>query len=453
MSTGYSPHRVQKEAHRAFLVDEKERGCIFWARRVGKTLFSAWHLRMAAQIRQGPYWAIFDTRQHAKEVLWETLLNIIPEELTQKRDHTDLHIVFKHLKGPVNLGDGEVQIEHDTSKPPSSIRLSGSDTADRDRGGEANGIIFDEYQDQDPNNWDAVYNPFLATTEGWACFMGTAKGYNHWYDLMEFAKRDDNDWFYSEATWRDTPHVTKRWIEESRETAKKRGKLDIWEQEYELAFRTAQGSVYPMFDRKVHIVKPDQIPEDGTHYGVLDFGWSEGHPMAWNHVVIDTHGKWYVADEIHGTEIPMDDLVRNINEKMAGKKLTLTVADSARPDLIDVARKAGLNVVPSPKRQNSIQSGIMLLAQRLTPKIQLAGKPEPDLYFSQNCRNTIIQFEQYKYKEAKDDRPASELPIKAMDDHPDALRYLALYLKYGLTKKKKPIKSGVQFDERGLLRI
>ena len=63
-------------------------------------------------------------------------------------------------------------------------------------------------------------------------------------------------------------------------------------------------------------------------------------------------------------------------------------------------------------------SGIVLLSQKLLPKIKLVGLPEPDIYFTDNCPHTIYQMENYKYKESVADRPTSELPIKKDDDHP-----------------------------------
>lgn len=431
----YEPHEIQAAAHDAFLNGTYKRGTIFWGRRVGKTLWSIWQVIIGALLDQGNYWMVFDTRQHAKEVLWDTLIATLPPGLAAKVDASDMTITFKRFKGPVAVpGKGWVEVNHD-KKLPSKIILTGSDYADRDRGGEANGIIFDEYQDQEPDKWEEVYEPFLSTTGGWAAFMGTAKGYNHWYDLMEFAKQDDR-WFHSEAIWKANPLISKEWIADSKETARKRGKLDIWLREYELRFMTPQKAVYPMFDRHVHIKPPEDVPAEGTDYGAWDFGFAEGHPAAFVLVRIDNQGRWWVRDELFGIELDMDRQIEIIKQKTAGLTMAGIVADSARPDLIDYARSKGLNLVPSPKRQGHIIAGIELLRQKLTPRSQLVGEPEPELFITRNCRNAVVQMEKYEYKETKEGRPQSELPLKQNDDIPDALRYLALWLKYGLTKKR-----------------
>lgn len=378
---------------------------------------------------------------------------MIPKELIYETNSTDLTITFNYIKMPLYIpGVGWKAIMHDDKKPRSTIQLLGSDYATDHTGRFADGMIFDEYQDQDPMGWEVVYKYFLTTTNGWVIFMGTARGYNHWYDLLQFAKKDKR-WFYLEATWRDNPMVSKEFIENERREAEERGLLDIFMQEVELQFRTAQGSVYPRFDRNIHVVANDdiRIPQSGTTYVVWDFGWVEGHPTAINIITIDTTGTWWVTDEVHGTELDIPTCVRMIREKLGTRKITLVICDSARPDLIDMVQKEGLPAVGVPKKQGSVVSGIQLLSKRIKPKIKLIGIPEPDIFFLEDCSHTIYQFENYKYKEPKADRPNSEEPVKKDDDHPDAIRYLELWLKWGLPKDTKPIESNLKFDNYGMM--
>jgi hypothetical protein len=454
----YKPHLKQQAAHRAFLVDDYRRGTLFWGRQVGKSLWSVKHLEMAACIEQGQYFIVFGTHKHAKDVMWRQYLHMIPKSLIYTTNSTDLTITFNYIKMPIYIpGKGWIAVKHNTNKPRSTIQLLGSDYSDDHRGRKANGMIFDEYQDQDPNAWEAVYKFFFTTTNGWACFMGTAKGYNHWYDLLQYSKesyaKKTGEWFYLEATWRDNPMVTKEWFERERREAEAREQLDIFMQEVELQFRTVQGSVYPRFDRKIHVVDANdpRVPEDGTCYVTWDFGWAEGHPMAINIVIIDNTGTWWVIDEIHGFQLEIKECARMLREKLAGRRVTGVICDSARPDLIDMVRQENFPAIPAPKKAGSIVSGITLLGTKLRPKVKLLGMPEPDIYFTANCKKTIYQMENYKYKENKADRPASDLPVKHDDDHPDALRYLALWLKWGMAKQETPIVASVKFNSYGLL--
>lgn len=454
----YQPHPVQSAAHKAFLVDGYKRGTLFWGRQVGKSLWSVKHLEIASCYEQGPYHIVFNTHKHAKDVMWRQYLHTIPKDLIADTNSTDLIITFNYIKMPIFIpGSGWKAIIHDQSLPPSTLQLLGSDYADDHRGKFSKGMIFDEYQDQDPNNWESVYKYFFTVTKGWAAFMGTAKGYNHWYEMLEHAKASKR-WFYQEATWRDNPLVDKEWIDTERKEAEEKGMLDIFMQEVELQFRTVQGSVYSTFDRNVHVLDVNKpripIPEEGTLFATWDFGWVEGHPTAINLVLVDNQGRRFCIDEVHGTELPLDDALDMLRMRVGTRKLQAIIADSARPDLIDVLRSKaqGFAVIPAPKRQNSVPVGIQLLASKLKPKLQLVGTPEPEYYFTSNCKHTIYQFENYRYRENKKDRPVSELPLKIDDDHPDGLRYLELYLKYGLVKNQRPIKNTLSFNQYGLPR-
>lgn len=458
----YKPHEKQAMAHKAFLVDGYDRGTLFWGRQVGKSLWSVKHLEVAAAYRQGPYHIVFRTHKHAKEVMWKQYLHMIPPEMIYDTNGTDLEITFNYIKNAMFIpGIGWQAIKHNTENLRSTIRLLGSDYADDDRGLKSNGMIFDEYQDQDPANFANVYKFFFTTTAGWACFMGTAKGYNHWWELLEYAKQEKHKrWFYLEATWRDNPAVPDGWYEQERQEAEDMGTLDSFMQEVELQFRTVAGSVFKWFDRKIHVIKPTdrRLPENGTLYVTWDFGWTEGHPTAINLVDIDSHGTWFVKDEVHGIEIDVDTCLDQIKMKAGEQKITGIVCDSARPDLIaEVTKKAPIvlgytvAIIPAPKGQGSVASGVQLVATMIKPKVQLAGLPEPEIYFTENCKMTIYQVENYKYREIKKDRLPSEDPLKKDDDHPDGLRYLKLYLKYGISKKRAVKTKKPKFNSYGML--
>jgi len=317
------------------------------------------------------------------------------------------------------------------------------------RGAKAMGMIMDEYQDQDPKAWASVYSKFFATTNGWVCYMGTAKDIDHWNELLDLSEKSDN-YYYSKATYRDTPYISQEWVDEDKKDAIAKGELGIWMQEMELVPFNIQGVVYPMFDKNIHIVKPSDVPVDGTDYITVDFGFAEGHPAAVCFVRITADDVWYVYDEIHGTGIQIDDMIAQIREKTGDRRITAIIADSARPDLIDYMQSKGLPVIPAPKKSNSVPAGIQLLAQRLQPKIQIIGEPRPNMYFASNCKRTVYDFTHYKYKEIKANRPAMELPEKRFDDATDSIRYLALFFKYGQVNKSNPINAKPKFNEFGL---
>ena len=432
----YSPYPAQSKAHRAFLLDGHKRGLLYWSRRTGKTLWSVQQLMWSCMLNQGPHHIVFKEYQQAETVAWNQYLHLIPKEIIKEVNKSTLTVTFHHFEGKVKFPWGEVELKANHDKPPSSIRLLGSDKADSHRGGESFGMIFDEYQDQDSYGWDYVYQPMLLTTDGWACFMGTAKDRDSWNELLDRAKASDT-WYFSEATWRENPEIKPEVIDRLRKEAEDAGTLGAFLQEHELIPYSQQGAVYPLFNKKIHVIKPEDVPAEGTDYATLDFGFAEGHPMAICFVRITRDDVWYQWDEIHGTGIQLDEALGEMNSKLGDRRLAAIIADSARPDLIDYIASKGYPVVPSPKKQNSIISGIELLRKRIKPKIQVIGDPRPNYYVASNCKKTIYDWTHYRYKEIKENRSSSELPEKKNDDSLDGLRYLELFFKFGHPKDDK----------------
>lgn len=437
----YKPHKKQVAAHLAFMVQGFKRGVLLMGRQSGKTYFATNHGWISAVVKQGRYFVVFKTYRQAHEVVWRQYVPMIPKELIYKKNEQDLIIEFNYIKGPVTLPDGTViQVEHDENKPRSILQLLGSDQADLHRGFKADGIIFDEYADQNPDNWDSVYKHFFTTTDGWAIFMGTPRGYNHFYDLIEYAKEEER-WFYQEATWRDSPYVKREFIDAERKEAEKKGTLSTFLQEVELEFRAVQGAVYPSFERKVHVVQYQNVPalEDMSIYAGIDFGY---HTTACLFVGIDKDQNWWVFDEVYGRQETLQDILPRIHDKVAGQRLILMVGDSQAKDAIETMSKQ-FPIIPCVKRQDSIIHGIDLIRGRLKPRIQLIGPPKPQLFIASNCKNFIKELEAYKYPEEKVDRNPSELPMKEDDHGPDALRYLTIHLKYGVQKDDKMPKNSI----------
>lgn len=77
------------------------------------------------------------------------------------------------------------------------IRLKGMDNPDRARGFKLRGAVLDEYADMHAGAWDAIIQPALMDCEGWALFIGTPKGKNHFYKCYTEAleSKPDEDGF------------------------------------------------------------------------------------------------------------------------------------------------------------------------------------------------------------------------------------------------------------------
>lgn len=475
----YKPFPVQRRAHEALLFDNYKRAALYWSRRTGKTAWSMQQIMLSVLMHQGPHHIVFKEYQQAETVAWNQYLHLIPPGMIDGQPNkSTLTVTFKRFNGKIRtpLGKSDcsgridgirqhaadcdcIVVTDDPKKPPATLRFLGSDKADSHRGGESYGMIFDEYQDQDHYGWDFVYRQFLYTTGGWAVFMGTAKADDPWLELLENAemsydesltegrKREYGDWYFSKATWRENPLIKPEIIEADRQQAEREGKMGAFLQETELIPFTLQGAVYPMYKKKLHHIDADKIPLEGTNYIALDFGFAEGHPMAACFIRITRDDIWYQWDEIHGTGIQIDDLIDEIKTKMGARNLAGIVADSARPDLIDYMASKGMPMIPAPKGQNTVASGIVLLSKRLRPKIQMMGEPKPNYFIDTlSCPKTHYDFGHYRYKEVKHGQLQQENPEKKHDDSLDALRYLELFFKFGHQKDTKLPQNSVLKD-------
>lgn len=74
------------------------------------------------------------------------------------------------------------------------VRLYGGDNYERLRGIYLDGVVLDEYGDMDPRAWQEVIRPALADRTGWAIFIGTPKGLNHFAEMWERAQNSP-EWF------------------------------------------------------------------------------------------------------------------------------------------------------------------------------------------------------------------------------------------------------------------
>ena len=74
------------------------------------------------------------------------------------------------------------------------ITLYGADNPDALRGLYLDGVVLDEYGDCRPSLWGSVVLPCLADRKGWAIFIGTFKGKNHFFDIHQRALEAPN-WY------------------------------------------------------------------------------------------------------------------------------------------------------------------------------------------------------------------------------------------------------------------
>ncbi len=74
------------------------------------------------------------------------------------------------------------------------ITLYGADNPDALRGIYLDGVILDEFGDCRPSLWGQVILPCLVDRKGWAVFIGTPKGKNHFYNIFRRSQKEEG-WY------------------------------------------------------------------------------------------------------------------------------------------------------------------------------------------------------------------------------------------------------------------
>ena len=112
--------------------------------------------------KTGRYGYVAPFRSQAKSIAWDYV-----KEFTQP------------VPGRV-VNEGELAVDFPNG---ARIRLFGADNPDAIRGLYFDGVVLDEVADMRPEVWGAIIRPALADRNGWACFIGTPKGLNLFYEL------------------------------------------------------------------------------------------------------------------------------------------------------------------------------------------------------------------------------------------------------------------------------
>lgn len=179
------------------------------------------------------------------------------------------------------------------------------------------------------------------------------------------------------------------------------------------AWVSAEGVVYPDFNKDIHYISKDKVPDIVSHFVGVDFGWE--HYGVFALMGKDQGGNYYLLKEWAAKH-------RNIEDWIAiGETIKETYGninfycDYARPDLIQQMRVAKLRAI-------------------YARKDVMAGISEVATLYKQNrlyiVKEEVEQFPKeiylYVWKEGAD------APIKEHDDVQDAIRY-AIYShkKYG----------------------
>jgi hypothetical protein len=191
-------------------------------RRWGKTVLAASRAITKAldpaNVKKKPVFIIAPIATQAKLLYWQFLLDKLGG-----------------VGGPF-IENALVNEGHIMLKNGVLIGVKGSDRPDTLRGVGLWHVEMDEYADMKPETWESIIRPALSDVLGTACFIGTPKGRNHFYELIQThcVKEQDPDWEWFHFTSSENPYLPAGEIEQARKTMAS----GVFRQEFLASFET-----------------------------------------------------------------------------------------------------------------------------------------------------------------------------------------------------------------------
>ena len=315
------------------------------------------------------------------------------------------------------------------------ISLHGADNPDSLRGAYYDGVVLDEVGDMNPKVWNEVLRPALADRLGWALFIGTPKGNNHFKELRDRAE-DTEDWALVEFKASETNII----IESELKAAEAEMGQDKYRQEFECDFNSAvEGSYYGQIintiEEKGHITR---IERDDLCRSFV----------AWDLGMGDSTCLWVA--QLVGKEVRLIDCVENHGQGLEWYVRWLQDNDYARWEQFlphdvevrelgtgrsrkEVLMEAGLNITVAPRL--SVADGIQAV-RRLLPRCWFDPKTKPGLDALRNYRREHDEKRNVFY----------EKPLHDWASHySDSFRYLAISLDEGTDSWSSKLPNNVQW--------
>ena len=368
-------------------------------RRTGKTTLSIRELCYTAKEPNKNCIAVFPSYRQAKSVAWVMLKDIVHQlKWVKSINEADLTVVLKNN---------------------SRISLRGAENSDALRGIACDIICCDETSDIPEEAWTSVLRPTLSDRKGKACFFGTPKGRNWFFDLYQ--KGQDP----TEEEWSSYLVTTKQggWVDDD-ELAQAKKDLDnrTFQQEYEGTFLTWSGVIYYAMDLQ-HNVRRFELPDDVT---ILHIGQDFNIDPMVGIVCFIKNNIIYVYDEIQIWSSNTDEICQEIHHRYPNKKIFSYPDPSAKARRSSSAGKTDISIlqnngfiVKAPNKAMPVRDRINAVNSKLCSSAGIRG-----MIIHPNCKNLLNTLSKQVYKEG------TSVPDKSngLDHHGDALGYLVSYL-------------------------
>lgn len=393
-------------------IDQHRFRVLVAGRRWGKSVLSRMIVLKWAVENPGLYWIVSPTYKTSKMIHWTSLQDEIPNKLISKKNEVELSLT---------LTNGSV------------IQLRGAENPDSLRGVKLKGLVVDEVASIRNFDWlwSEVLRPTLTDYVAPALFLGTPKGFDHFYNLYNINSGNFKSFRF---TTYDNPHISKAEVDKAKEELTE----DVFAQEYLADFRKYTGLVYKEFNRDIHV---KDIPDFQTAYWIrgLDRGFT--NPTAVAIIAVDKDGNWYQTNEIYETQLTNPKLADKLREVSGERQFELSTMDSAAAS--DIRELADLGQDFIPVKKESGESGINYVSykiQKLTERLRVKADGKPSYYIHPRCENTIKEFEFYRWAEKKNELSTEpESPEKLSDHMMDAVGDLnSTFINYYQPKRHRP---------------
>lgn len=387
-------------------------------RRSGKSfLVSVEMLKFATDNKKSITWFISPSYKQSKSIMWMMLRDLIPQEIIQSKNETELKITL--ING-------------------SEIYLKGSEDPDSLRGVRIDFCVFDETAFID--RWDEVWKvvrPTIIDSKASVWFISTPNGFNHFKELYETVDRDFASFHFTSY---ENPYLDPTELDKAKEEMNE----DTFAQEFLGEFRKMSGLIYKDFKRETHMVEIPKLDFNWTFTRALDFGFA--HKTALGYFAINHDAPViYLYDGLYKEGLTESQIAETIKIKDAGRTITNPVADSAQPMSIAQLQEYGVYFAPVEKGIDSVKAGIVKVAELLRIRKD-TGKPT--LMFNKNLTWIADEFEKYRWMENRvGDGSIKEVPYKVKDDAVDMIRYFAM--SYDKVSDDEPLPDDTAQFERG----
>jgi len=365
-------------------------------RRFGKSYLAAAELlRAAVSGKNKNCFYCCPTYGMAKEIQWDMLIQMIPDEYLVKTNETALTI--KLING-------------------STIALKGAEKPNNLRGRALDFVVLDEFADMRPEAWYEVLRPSLSDREGSALFIGTPKGRNHFYDLWAKGVDGADGWESFQYTTVQGGNVSPSEVEQAKADLDER----TFAQEYLSEFVTYAGLIYYNFDRATSVVKAE---DDG---GVLHIGMDFNTDPMSAVIALRKGNNLICIGEIVIFGSNTDEMAKEIHQRYPNRQIIIYPDPAARQRKTSAGGRTDLSIL-----QNA---GFMTKAKQSHPAVRdrinavnsrlKSGSGERHLFFTDKCKQAIKSLERQTYKEGTSQPNKDD----GYDHANDALGYMVEYL-------------------------